>query len=520
MSGTRARSARYGERPPLTRRQAFTARLHGADKDDWRRVTAPNDDDGLAFNELLVAEFSNPDLYRLATTIPPRSKRKPGCPRDYPDWAMLAYGHLAAAYGSHRKVHVELRLAANWDLVLQTVARTAGQDTVDALRPKARRKAPSRNHWNYWFKHHKYLWPILNDAYTPMAVAQAREMGLLDPAADRRYACPGQGNTVYGDGKVMSSPVRHRPRPKPGDPAAALRDAPARRTDPASALWREGGDDGQDVHGTKFVFTSVRGPGHLNRVCLTMDHQSEGGPTEAEIAIDQIGRVVGLAGPGVHAVTWDGALSHVHIDELMRDLGLVVVSPVKAKSNPDGVRSGHPSTTRVEKEAHVDTLRHRTDDGPCEHALYARGGRLGQRVVDSTGRATWQPLPIDALHRAEDKGGYRWYHTGTVPCDTNGDHPFRLPLVAGDDDQRKGFLRSEYLRQLPPDTQGYERTYGTRPSAESDNAQREERFTWHRLPAYGTDGQALTMLNWNFLENSKALYVHRRRQQQEAERAA
>jgi hypothetical protein len=150
MSGTRARSARYGERPPLTRKQAFAPRLHPDDKDDWRRVTPPSDDDGLAFMELLIAEFSNPDLYRLAATIPERSKKKPGCPRDYPHWALMAYGHLAAAYGSHRKVNIEIRLAANWDLVLRTVADTAGQHVVEALRPKARRQAPNRNHYNYW----------------------------------------------------------------------------------------------------------------------------------------------------------------------------------------------------------------------------------------------------------------------------------------------------------------------------------------------------------------------------------
>jgi hypothetical protein len=56
------------------------------------------------------------------------------------------------------------------------------------------------------------------------------------------------------------------------------------------------------------------------------------------------------AGGGVHAHAWDGAMSHVHIDELMREHGLVAVSPVKAKSNPDGVRSGKNHPSRVEKE--------------------------------------------------------------------------------------------------------------------------------------------------------------------------
>ena len=511
MSGTRARSARYGERPPLTRKQAFTQRQDPDEKSGWKRVTPPNDKDGLAFNEVLVAEFSNPDLYRLAATIPPRARTKPGCPRDYPDWALMAYGHLAAAYSSHRKVQVELRLASNWDLVLRTVAQTAGQHVVDALRPKARHRAPNRSHWNYWLKQHKHLWPALNDAYTPMAVAQAQDMGLLDPDAAVTYHNPSQRNTVYGDGKVMSSPVRHRPQRKK---TASLRDAPPKRTDPASAFWHEGGDDGQDAHGTKFVFASVRGPGYLNRVCLAMDLQYKGGPTEAAIGVDQVKRLVELAGTGVRAVAWDGAFNHVHIDDLMRNLGLVVISPVKAKSNPDGVRSGHKSDTRIEKEAHVETLEFRTPHGYCRHALYARGGRMGQQVTDAASNKTWQPLPIRALNRGEDKNTYRWYHLTDIPCDVNGDHEHRVPLVQSSDDTAKGLLRSEYLRQLPPDTQGYERTYGTRPAAESDNSGRERRYTWHRLPAYGQDAQAMVMLGWNFLENSKARYLHRLRQQQ------
>lgn len=270
-------SPRYCERPRFTTAEALGARTAvpdgtGTRADRWRRTTPANDHDGMDLTEVLVAEFSNPDLYRLAALVPDRAVTSPGCRRDYPHWALMAFGHLASAYRSHRKVHMALRVPENWRLVLQTVERTAGPEAVAALRPKARLAGPTRNHWNYWLSRHARLWPELEHAYTPMAVAQAVEQGLLDPNTLVSHASPAQRNTIYGDGKVMSSPVRHRPRPKDGK-ASRRRDERPRRVDPASAFWQEGGDDGTDAHGTKFVFTSVRGPGHLNRVCLTMGHQ-------------------------------------------------------------------------------------------------------------------------------------------------------------------------------------------------------------------------------------------------------
>lgn len=154
-------------------------------------------------------------------------------------------------------------------------------------------------------------------------------------------------------------------------------------------------------------------------------------------------------------------------------------------------------------------------------ALPPRPRRTTRReVLVSNGTNAWQPLPISRIERRQDRDSYRWYHLVDVPCLLNGTHQICVPLVSSDDDATKGFLRSEYLRQLPPDTKGYERAYGTRPAAESDNAQREERFTWHRLPAYGADRQATAMLGWNFLENSKARYLHRKRAAAAAEQQA
>lgn len=140
MSGSRARNARYGARPALTAREAFSAR-EDTDPDGpppvWRRETPPNDDDGMDITEVIEAVYSNPDLNRVAAALPERSKKQPGCPADYPSWALVGYGALLNEYGSARAAHLALRVSHNWQLVLRTVAATAGQtrSTGSARRP-------------------------------------------------------------------------------------------------------------------------------------------------------------------------------------------------------------------------------------------------------------------------------------------------------------------------------------------------------------------------------------------------
>ena len=91
--------------------------------------------------------------------------------------------------------------------------------------------------------------------------------------------------------------------------------------------------------------------------------------------------------------------------------------------------------------------------------------------------------------------------------------------VQTDEDTTAGFNRSEHLRQLPPDTKAYARTYGRRPPAESDNSQRERRYAFQRIPAYGHEQQALVVLLGSFLDNSKSRYLHQRRQRAEQQAA-
>ncbi len=157
--------------------------------------------------------------------------------------------------------------------------------------------------------------------------------------------------------------------------------------------------------------------------------------------------------------------------------------------------------------------------------------RRTEVLVDSTGKETWVPIEINKLTRTGRPGAYRWYQELTIASPTNdqhtpdclqnrclgdhdgcttGGHPYRLPLVQTQADTDADFRRSEYARQLPPDTNGYARTFGRRPPAESDNSQRESRYTWKRIPAYGDDQQSMIMLLGSPLEKCVSRWHYRR----------
>ncbi len=164
----------------------------------------------------------------------------------------------------------------------------------------------------------------------------------------------------------------------------------------------------------------------------------------------------------------------MHIDPLMR-AGLLVVSPVKAKENPD---------------------------------LYGLGGSTHERHVTDDGTEHYAPLAYRLKAQTGAPGKRRWYHEVTVPCARNGDHEILVPLHVTQDDRERVLNRPEYLRQLPPATDDYDRAYGYRPDSESFDCQAEAAFSFHRLPAYGAARQTLVMLGFAMSENAVSRYHH------------
>jgi len=153
----------------------------------------------------------------------------------------------------------------------------------------------------------------------------------------------------------------------------------------------------------------------------------------------------------------------VHLGEAPLDVGL------------HNVRSGKKAPSRVEKERDYGTHTERGHAGPCQHKLRLLGGRLGEVLVDNTGKETWVPIQIDKLTRTGKPGAYRWYHELTIACPTNdehtpaclqnrclgdhdgctlGGHPYRLPLVQTQADTDADFRRSEYAASSPRTPRG------------------------------------------------------------------
>ena len=452
----------------------------------------------------LRAVAQDPAVYLLSKTFPVRPPRTPGKPGDYPHWAYTVLNALTAVCGSLRQAAATLQDPHVWAWYVDGAAEHLGHNAIAGIP----RTGPKRHHWYQWASTYGavYIAP-LGDAFRELALAQALRQGMLNNDLPGTTSRPHRGNVVTGDGKVMNSPCRNITGtvidPKTGE---VIR---TRRTDTASALWTEG--TGKTAYGSKHVSLSVRFDAYYSRVILDMEFLApiKGNGGEAGLATSMLLRLREAAGPGMRGVAYDGALAGVHIDPLMR-AGLLVASPAKALSNPDDERVG--GKNRVEKSHVINGITLEQTGGQCEHSLYAIGGLVHERHVTDDGSAHNEPLDHRLLTPRGHGNDYRWYHQVTVPCE-HGDHTILVPLHITKGDKERGLNRPEYVRQLPPGTVDYDRTYGYRPDAESLNCQVEDRFYFQRLPAYGETRQRLILIGLAQSENAVSRYHHEKRRQ-------
>jgi hypothetical protein len=129
------------------------------------------------------------------------------------------------------------------------------------------------------------------------------------------------------------------------------------RVDPDAKTHTVG--DGTQVHGSKFLHVDWRGDRPHERVILDVAHVP-GVRTEANGEADILVRELKSLPPppGILGVLTDGVLRGVHIDELQRSLGWLVVSPVTAARVTEH--------KRIEKEGPLDTVTFEYDDGTSE----------------------------------------------------------------------------------------------------------------------------------------------------------
>ena len=395
-----------------------------------------------------------------------------GRKRHHPGWVPIAYSALARHFGSFSRLDAELADGL-WQQ-LCTAANNAG------LKP-APPKEPFRYHLHaYWrqllISNDVVRNELLNE-FTTIAVTQARNHGLLQPDGPGSLTHPDRRRLIYGDGTIVRPRFRHRP------------DNPTARHDPSAANHQR--HDGK-IWGNNFVFISAREDRPYGRVLLALDRVPEPG-AEAATAIKLIQHVHRIAGPGITAVTYDGAFQGAHHDTIMQTTGLVVINkPHLASRNND--QTGDTVKRRI-----LGTHSHPTDhpDETCSHQLAAINGRIADVELADDGTPTvvsWAKR--QQIKRAQRHNGtYRFNLALRFPC-RHHNRDWDTWLSPHDD--------PENIRLLPPEDPDFDHLYGLRPDAESLNATFKATLPTDRAPSIGWKRQLYDTIGFAILHNSLA----------------
>ena len=131
--------------------------------------------------EQVKAVFSHRALYEIASVVP--GKDRVGRPRLFPTYLLLGYGVLARVYRSGARAGHELTDPAVWQVIRETAEAAITEYDLDV--PVPGHRPPDWPAFRY--ARDRYLTdPQIQDAmlevFTELAVAQARSLGLLDPA--------------------------------------------------------------------------------------------------------------------------------------------------------------------------------------------------------------------------------------------------------------------------------------------------------------------------------------------------
>jgi hypothetical protein len=465
----------------------------------------------LTTNQQIQAVFSHPALYELGQLIP--AERPVGRPSHHPGYLLLGYGVLARLFRSGNRVQTELSDPATWQVVRESVAAMAEvrPDLVDRL-PGA--QAPRWEAFRY--ARDRYLTdPVilreLQDSFTAAAVEQAHTLGLLDPAGPGSLSHPDRSRVVYGDGTVVRPLYRPPAAKRSTDPATGktkvtyydsarnVIDKPSRRFDPDAADYH--GHTGS-VHGQNFVALYARGDHPHQRVVLAVDRVDRPG-LEADTAVAAIKRLHAVAGSGIQAIVYDGAMRGVHIDELMTSHGLLVINKVHASAKT-AVRRGKKDP--APRWYALGTWEHEIPEGSCTHQLAAVDGAVSEIGLDETGK----PVVIGRLERRQVKrprrtsGRYHFNVAYEVPCSRG---PFFQAWITPHGlSNDSGHQTADAVRVIAEGEPHFERLYGLRNDAESFNSQLKRSLLVDRAMSLGGRRQLLDVLCYSLLHNATNAY--------------
>lgn len=459
--------------------------------------------------EQITAVFTHRALYEMAAVVPEQDRI--GRPRKFPSYLILGFAVLQRVFRSGARAEHELTDPATWATVRAAIGQ-AQELFTDLLIPDP---GPEPPYWQVFrYARNRYLTDPQVQAglvavFTREAVEQAHQMGLLDPSGPGSLCHPHPSRTIYGDGTVvrpMYKPpaARRTTDPRTGatvityvDSAGTPIPAPTRRFDPDGAEYH--GHTGP-VHGQNFVAWSVRGPGPHERVVLTVGRVERPGQ-EADDAVTAFWPLHQIAGAGIQAVVYDGAMRGAHIDELMTRAGVVVINKVHSSSKTAARRgkSGNPRWFTL------GTWEHDAPVGMCTHQLAAVDGAVAEIGLDDAGR----PVVLGRLHRVQVKrprrgsGRYHFNVGYTVPCEHEPFTAWVTPHASAGEGDHK---RADAVRVIAEGEPDFDLLYGLRNDAESFNAQLKRTLLVDRAMSLGARRQLLDVLAFATLHNARNAY--------------
>ena len=436
-------------------------------------------------HQRMTAAVSAPAVFHLGDMIPDSAT---GRRRAYPAWTFFAYAAWIRVWSSSSRLDAELNNTPGlWDHLVHTAQRTQAAlgYPIDPVRPIP-----------MGFEHYRYLRNLICadtelfdeviDAYTVHAVADARSIGLLDPKGGGSLSHPDRTRTIYGDGTIVRPIYKRTPD----------NDTGGRRVDADAAVHHS--HDGK-IRGNNLVTVNVRHQAPHQRVVLAIGRVDEPG-REAATAVKLIQRVHAVAGPGIHAVVYDGAFRGTHHETLMSRLGVVVINKVHS------ARAATETTDRVVRTLPIGVWTHDRPGGTCSHTIAAVDGALVEIDHDEDGElVTVQHAQRRQIKRARrsDKT-YHFTLIATIACDHG-----EIELLVSPHAQRPGdHSRPDQLRLIPVSDDDFAVLYGLRNDSESLNSNFKRTLLVDRATSLGWQRQLLDLLGFGLLTNSLAIHHH------------
>lgn len=452
---------------------------------------------GLTTFELLAAVLDHPPLFAMATDLfPPCPVGRP--PKHHPA-LLLAFGVLARAWRSGARCEAELADPVHWQHFL-TLFDTGQQSLPEALRVPRPEQPPTWSAYRHF--RDRYLTSDgavakLQDSYLHRACAHAIALGLL-PLTGGSWSHPHPTRTIYGDGTVV------RPLYKP--PAVQWLEQPdgqrvrqfvdrrtgevltqmPRRVDLDAADWY--GHTGL-VHGNNFVAFHVRGTAVHERVVLAVGRVDYPGGEAAE-AVRLTRLLHAQLGDRVQAAVYDGAWRGVHIDEVMRNCGWIVINKV-------ALAAREPQATKTHT---LGLWEHTGPHGPCHHELGSVDGAVVE--IDLSNGLPTGPLPRRQVKRTLRRSGEYHFNVGyTIACPAGEFVAWLTPHGEGGD---RDHQRAEWVRVIARGEPDFDLLYGLRNDSESFHAQYKRTLLVDRAMSLGWRRQLLDVVCFGLLNNALA----------------